>query len=170
MLPKIAALSDTSFSLEKRRARRRSIELGFDAVERRGKTRVLILDLSRTGMRIQTSAMLEVGESLELVIPEAGPVSVTIVRAVPDTSGNEFGCEFDEPITEAAVSAALLAAPPFSPPISLEESDQWASGAEAAFPDVQPISGLLFAVMLVLAVLVVGGFLFALGFLPVSAG
>lgn len=126
MLPKIATLTDAGLPFYTRRARRRSIKLGFDAIVRQGKNRVLILDLSRTGMRIQASAMLEVGGSLELVLPEAGPVSFSIARAVPGAFGNEFGCEFDEPITEGAVSAVLLAAPAFTPPIPSEKNDQWA--------------------------------------------
>lgn len=170
MLPKVATLSNAGFSLEKRRAKRRSIKLGFDAAERRGDTRVLILDLSRTGMRIQTSATFEVGETLEIALPEAGPVSFTIVRAVRDAFGNEFGCEFDQPITEGAVSAALLAAPPFAPPVPEEEKKQWIRDARARHPEVQPVPGLILAVMLVFAALVAWGFVFAIGFLPVSAG
>lgn len=170
MLPKVATLCDANFSVEKRRAKRRSIRLGFETAERRDRIRVLILDLSRTGMRIQTSARFEVGEKLELLLPEAGSVSVTIVRANLDAFGNGFGCEFDEPVSEGAVSAAILAAPPFAPPITKEERDQWIRAAKARYPEVQPIPDLLLAVMFLLVALLGAGFIFAIGFLPVSAG
>jgi hypothetical protein len=120
MLPKIATLSHSSLSLENRGSKRRSIEVGFEARERADKSRVLILDLSKTGMRIQTSARFEIGESIGLDIPEAGPVSATIVREIHNDFEGEFGAEFDEPITEAAVSAVLLAAPPYAPFIAEE--------------------------------------------------
>ncbi|GEM_PF-2014210 len=170
MLPKVATLSDTSSGLEKRGAKRRSLKFGYDAIERRGKTRVLILDLSTTGMRLQTSASFEIGEHIDLVIPEGGPVSATIVREARAEIGKEFGAEFETPITAAAVSAVLLAAPAFTAPIPREDAEQWLREAPSRYPEEYEMSGLLFAILMVLAALVVGGFVSAIGFLPVSAG
>jgi hypothetical protein len=167
MLPKIATLSYSNFSLENRSSKRRSIEVGFEARERADKSRVLILDLSRTGMRIQTSARFEIGESVGLHIPEAGPVSATIVREIRNDFEGEFGAEFDEPITEAAVSAVLLAAPPFASPIAEEEKDQWLREAKAKYPEFNPVSDLWFFTIFSLIILVTGCFIYAIGFLSI---
>lgn len=168
MLPKIATLSHSNFSLENRGSKRRSIEVGFETRERADKSRVLILDLSKTGMRIQTSARFEIGESIGLYIPEAGPVSATIVREIHNDFEGEFGAEFDEPITEAAVSAVLLAAPPIAPSMPEEEKDQWLNEAKAKYPEFNPVSDLLFFIMFILTTLVSGGFIYAIGFLSIS--
>lgn len=168
MLPKIATLSHSNFSLENRSSKRRSIELGFEASERTDKTRVLILDISKTGMRIQTSARLKIGESVGLDIPEAGPVFATIVREIHNDFEGEFGAEFDEPITEAAVSAVILAAPAIAPPIPQEEKDQWLREGKVKHPEIKPISDLWFFIMFILTTLVTGCFIYAIGFLSIS--
>ena len=112
MLPKFAALSQPAFSLDRRGADRRGFTLSFDASEGPGTTAVVLLDLSRTGMRLRSSARLEIGEELDVVIPEAGKITARIVRKLTEGFEHEYGAEFHEPITEGAISAALLASPP----------------------------------------------------------
>lgn len=168
MLPKVATLSQPAFSPDRRDAKRRAVKLGFDAADGPGKTRVLILDLSKTGMRIQSSANLDIGEQLDIVIPEAGLVSANIVRRTSGGIEDEYGAEFIEPITEAAVSAVLLAAPAFAPPIPEEDANQWLAEARAKFPEPSPMNGLSFAIVLLLVAAISAGFIYAIGFLAVS--
>lgn len=66
-------------------------------------TTVTIHDLSRSGLLIQAEADLPVGSALSIEIPHAGSVDATIVWA----SGSSFGCQFNAPISDAALSAAL---------------------------------------------------------------
>jgi hypothetical protein len=66
-------------------------------------TNVIVHDLSRGGLLVQVDALLEVGSELQIEIPEAGPVAAKVVWS----SGSFFGCQFAEPISENAVSAAL---------------------------------------------------------------
>jgi hypothetical protein len=66
-------------------------------------TNVIVHDLSRGGLLVQVEADLEVGSEIAIEMPEAGPVNAKVVWS----SGSFFGCEFAEPISEAAVSAAL---------------------------------------------------------------
>ncbi|WP_137679321.1 PilZ domain-containing protein [Aurantiacibacter suaedae] len=116
MLPRVAALSLPAPLLDRRNASRRTFTLSFDATERPGTTPVSILDLSQTGMRISSTANLELGEYLEVALPQAGTVSAIVVRIARGDAENEYGTEFLEPISQGAVSAALLAAPPLSRP------------------------------------------------------
>jgi hypothetical protein len=68
---------------------------------------VLILDISTTGLLIKMSGKLEIGETFEVDLPEAPGVRVTAKWS----SGPLFGCEFNQPVSAATVSAALLRAP-----------------------------------------------------------
>jgi hypothetical protein len=74
---------------------------------------VAIHDLSCTGMLIETAAKLAPFDGLELDLPEAGPTQAVIVW----NSGRYFGCEFTEPVSKAAVSAALLRSAPSGPAV-----------------------------------------------------
>jgi hypothetical protein len=68
---------------------------------------VLILDLSTTGLLLETFGDLADGETISLSIPGAGDVDAVVKWS----SGRLFGCRFLEPISTAAVSATLLRAP-----------------------------------------------------------
>ncbi|PZU15584.1 MAG: XRE family transcriptional regulator [Citromicrobium sp.] len=70
---------------------------------------VLIHNASATGLLMQTPAPLSQGETIELVLPEAGVVAAEIVWQ----SGEFYGCQFAQPLREAVLSAAeLRSAPP----------------------------------------------------------
>lgn len=69
---------------------------------------VVIHDISPSGLLVETSAELSVGERLEVEIPEAGRMEAEVVW----NEGNHFGCNFKSPISIAATSAALLRSPP----------------------------------------------------------
>ena len=72
-----------------------------------GATPVVIHDLSEEGLLIESPVPLAEGEVLEVVIP--GPL--TAQAEVSWMSGHFFGCRFNERISTAAVSAALLRSP-----------------------------------------------------------
>jgi hypothetical protein len=68
---------------------------------------VLVHDLSRTGLLIETSAALSVGADLEIDLPETGVRQAKVVW----NGGRYFGCQFHDPISQGGVSAALLKSP-----------------------------------------------------------
>lgn len=74
----------------------------------KGSTHVEIHDLSTSGMLIETSVELAAGEALEIELPRTGPQTAKVIWA----SGRFYGCQFAEPISPAAVSAALLRSRP----------------------------------------------------------
>jgi hypothetical protein len=88
-----------------RTARRRKLHLG-SALSLTG-DRVVIHDLSREGILIETSAKLCKSDLLQVDLPEFGAANARVVWS----SGNFFGCEFHGRIPKMAVSAALLRSP-----------------------------------------------------------
>jgi len=70
-------------------------------------TAVMIHDMSRTGLLIETGSPLTLGQSIWVALPEAGEVAATIVW----NSGRLFGCRFDAALSEASLSAARLKNP-----------------------------------------------------------
>ena len=79
---------------------------------------VIIHDLSRTGLLLETTAELAAGERIDVELPEAGAAQARVVWS----SGRFFGCKFERPIPPAALSSAILGSPPADDP-----SDQVAS-------------------------------------------
>ena len=92
-------------SKTRRSSPRRQLSLG--AVLPDTGDEVVIHDLSTTGILIKTGADLVTFEQLQLDLPEAGPVVATVIWR----SGEYFGCEFHQPLPQAAISAALLRSP-----------------------------------------------------------
>lgn len=68
---------------------------------------VLIHNLSTTGLLIETSASLSIGEVLAVEIPHTGATLAVVMW----NSGDLFGCEFVAPVPNAAISASLLQNP-----------------------------------------------------------
>nr|WP_166180495.1 helix-turn-helix transcriptional regulator [Altererythrobacter segetis] len=75
-------------------------------------TDVLIRNLSTTGMLLEAAVGLVVGQKLVIDLPQIGHAAAGIVWA----DDNLFGCSFARPLSEAAVSAALLRSDPKSRP------------------------------------------------------
>jgi len=97
---------------DRRRSVRRALKLGVLAGD--GEP-VTILDLSLTGALLETSVPMLVGASFEVELPQAGTIEATVIW----NSGEYYGCQFELPISPAALSAALLqaeAAPPADAP------------------------------------------------------
>jgi hypothetical protein len=72
---------------------------------------VTIHDVSSTGMLIETAADIVPFDGLEIDLPEVGITQAIVIW----NSGRFYGCEFNERVSQAAVSAALLRSAPASP-------------------------------------------------------
>lgn len=87
------------------REHRRELRLEASGATTSGEvTTVLIHNISATGLLLEARAGLTVGEQIGLDLPHAGETTVKVVWA----SGALFGCEFAEPLSPAALSAAQL--------------------------------------------------------------
>jgi hypothetical protein len=94
------------FGTNRRYAPRRTLTLG--SVLHDSGAPVVIQDLSVTGLSLETSDPLSVGEKLLVDLPLRGATCATVVWR----EGSLFGCEFEESVSPAAISAALLRADP----------------------------------------------------------
>ena len=98
---------------DRRRSARRALRLDVESTaESRGIAHVTIHDLSLTGVLIETSTPLGAGETFEVDVPGTGKIEATVVW----NSGEFYGCQFQESISTAALSAALLRSPPRDEP------------------------------------------------------
>jgi transcriptional regulator with XRE-family HTH domain len=98
----------------KRRSVRQTLRIAAAGMASDGPETVEIINLSATGMLIESSASLAVGELLHVELPHAGTAAATVVW----TSGTFFGCHFKKPLSSAAVSAAMLKSEPVRPTLS----------------------------------------------------
>ncbi len=103
-MPMLAYFEDVTAKHERRRYLRRALRLGAGA----GAEQVTVHDLSLTGGLLETSVPMLVGAIFEIELPHAGSVEATVVW----NSGEFYGCQFELPISPAALSAALLQAQP----------------------------------------------------------
>jgi transcriptional regulator with XRE-family HTH domain len=95
----------------RRSAARREMKLRIRRSSAAGNaTDALIRNLSTTGMLLETATELAVGEKIVIDLPQMGKASAKIVWAGDDL----FGCAFDSPLSDAAVSAAQLRSEPQS--------------------------------------------------------
>ena len=98
----------TTASTDRRNAARRKLKFGARlAKEGAG---VIIRDLSTAGLRFETSATLECGERIDVLLPEKGATQAVVIWC----DGQCFGGKFTEPVSKATVSAALLLSEPAS--------------------------------------------------------
>lgn len=95
-------------SKERRRNARRLVTLVASASQSSDReATVRIQNLSRTGLLLETDASFEIGEIFLLDLPEVGATPACVRRR----QGQAYGCEFLSPVTEGALSAALLKSP-----------------------------------------------------------
>lgn len=64
-------------------------------------------DVSGTGMRIECRAELEIGEEITIGLAGAGATRAHVVWK----RGNEYGCQFDEPLSDADAAHAFQGSP-----------------------------------------------------------
>ena len=117
----LAHITDPVETTDRRRTTRRTLRLDVAARTATTESAVIIRNLSRTDLLIETGAGFCIGETFLLVLPELGAAPARVVRH----DGRLFGCEFLTPVPASAISAALLKA------AHAEEADD---GAEAATP------------------------------------
>jgi hypothetical protein len=92
---------------ESRAAGRRALALNGRVLAGGQVLEAVIHNLSSTGMLIETSTDLAGETGLDIEIPEAGVVRADIAWQ----SETFFGCQFIQPLSRAAVSAAMLRSP-----------------------------------------------------------
>src|SRR5690242_6901892 len=107
MTPLVAQLRTDQDEAEQRGAARRTLNLQVGSQYLDAEALVLIHNLSENGLLIETLAPLELGETIEVELPEAGATPARIVRK----DGDHYGCRFVAPISKGSVSAALLRSP-----------------------------------------------------------
>jgi transcriptional regulator with XRE-family HTH domain len=94
---------------DRRGAPRRELHLRLTSLAgKRALANVVVLDLSQTGLLLQTTMHLAAGDSLQINLPHSGFQAAQVVWV----SGEFVGCRFEEPITAATVSAAQLRSEP----------------------------------------------------------
>ncbi len=160
LLAHIAGPAETA---DRRRTRRRTLRLDVAARSAAAESAVVIRNLSRTGLLIETDAAFAVGETFLLVLPELGAAPARVVRS----DGRRFGCEFLSPVPASAISAALLKAP---------HDEEEGASAETPLPDgiddlypQRPASAFLFTAATALFTAVILLFIIALAALNISA-
>lgn len=159
----LAHITGPAETADRRRTRRRTLRLDVAARSASTESAVVIRNLSRTGLLIETDAAFAVGETFLLVLPELGAAPARVVR----NEGRRFGCEFLSPVPASAISAALLKAS--------YDAEEGASG-EAPLPDEiddlypqRPASAFLFTAVTALFSAVILLFIIALVALNISA-
>jgi hypothetical protein len=114
----LAELHPQRRTSERRVALRRTLQLTVRGETPTGDSaQVLIHDISVTGLLLETSADLLIGETIEVDVPEGGPTTAIVMW----NSGRFFGCQFHGRISPAAVSAAVLRSPFETIPQDLSE-------------------------------------------------
>lgn len=107
MRPLRAVIHGNAPVIDERSTARRTLGLDVPAYASGDSTEALIHNLSETGLLIETSVELQVGESLQVELSHAGITSALVIWS----RGQLVGCEFAAPVSSAAISAALLRNP-----------------------------------------------------------
>lgn len=148
---------------DRRRTARRTLRLDVTAHSPSRESAVVIRNLSRTGLLIETDATFTVGETFLLVLPELGATPARVVRK----EDRRFGCEFLSPVPASAISAAMLKAPHDEEGGEIAEEAVW---DKADGTDIErPSSAVLFTAVTALFTAAALLFLIALASLNVSA-
>ena len=100
-----ARLEDGAKAHGKRGAARRTLRFETLGERAAGDTRpVRVHNASSTGLLLESDDGLAVGDMIDIELPHVGVTSAHVMWA----SGSLYGCRFDKPISEAALSAAQL--------------------------------------------------------------
>lgn len=110
-MPMLAYFEERAPEGDRRRSVRRALRLGTSG----GSGTITIHDLSLTGALLETSIPMLVGAEFEVELPQGGKIKASIVW----NSGEYYGCQFNLPISPAALSAALLQSTPGNAPSAL---------------------------------------------------
>jgi hypothetical protein len=104
----VGAVTTQTQTDEERYARRHHLTLTARASSGSSAARVVVHNLSATGLLIEADLALEVGDEFEVELPEAGTTRAEVVWRSDDFCG----CEFATPLATAIVSAARLRSMP----------------------------------------------------------
>lgn len=100
-----AQLEHTAHDGGARRGSRRTLRLETVGSAIAGETvAVVVHNISATGLLFEGGPELAIGERIEIELPEAGVTEARLIW----TSGAIHGCQFDQPISAATLSAAQL--------------------------------------------------------------
>ncbi len=98
-------LNNSPRSAGKGRASRRQLRLPLHGSKATGaEIEALVHNISATGMLVESTAPLEIGEVIEVNLPHSGKTATKVIW----TSGGLAGCQFEMPISPATLSAAQL--------------------------------------------------------------
>lgn len=104
-MPIAAHLEPTPHSDDPRRGVRHTLRLeALGATADGEQSRVTVHNISASGLLIETAALLDIGETIALDLPEAGERIATVSWA----SEAYYGCQLDRPLSAAELSAAQL--------------------------------------------------------------
>jgi hypothetical protein len=105
-VPQVAYLQAEPMLDERRSSRRKRLWLSASAQTSSGeRTKVVVHDISATGLLLESSVALPLGEELSVATPDQEIGRATVVWS----SGRFFGCRFSEPIPTVKVSASKSA-------------------------------------------------------------
>lgn len=107
MKPLLARIVDVAESTDRRRAGRRLVSLDVPARSATAESSIVIRNISRTGLQIETEAAFAVGETFMLVLPEIGATPARVKW----NRGSSYGCEFLSPVASGTISAIQLQSP-----------------------------------------------------------
>jgi hypothetical protein len=96
---------------DQRVAVRRTLRLPVNAQLSGGAVQAEIRDLSESGLLVETTVDLAIGEILYLELPEAEIIEAAVIWS----RGRFFGCEFKASLPKRVLSAALLLSPSTRP-------------------------------------------------------
>lgn len=91
---------------------RRVLRLDARAATPAGAGDIAVHNLSRTGMLVECASDLAAGAHLELALPGGSTHGATVVWS----DDRLIGCRFDQPLSQAQLSAALLRSDPVAGP------------------------------------------------------
>jgi hypothetical protein len=161
----LAHIAQPVETTDRRRTSRRTLRLDVAARTATAESAVIIRNLSRTGLLIETGAGFSIGETFLLVLPELGAAPARVVRH----DGRLFGCEFLTPVPASAISAALLRAPHDGEDGDIAEAATTAAHDSNGLYAQRPPSAILFTALTALLTAVILLFVFALGSLNFSS-
>jgi hypothetical protein len=126
----LAKLTDIQSRSERRKALRRTLRLVAPITYAEDADGVVILDLSSTGMMIETAIPLQVGDTIDVELPRTETQDALVVWQ----RKTYFGCKFVRPVPQVVVNAALLLSPAANVPPRRTES---AASSDAAHREPQ---------------------------------
>lgn len=114
----VGALRTIPADGEERDSRRHSLSLGAQASSNGRVARVVVHNISATGLLIESPLKLNFGEEIEVELPRVEVQRASVVWF----SEGFYGCQFTTPLSDATVSAARLRSMPLWHPQPPEAS------------------------------------------------